>query len=346
MIRMKQKNKAELIDWKGIECIRLTAGGYTAMICPGLGSNVIRLRDEERGVEFFRWNENNTPEILRKSPETWGLPTLYLPNRFADGVLRTTDAEYHLPVNEAPPYNNHIHGFLNKRVHSVVAYAANETAAWARTAYVYNDHDPFFQYLPLPFTVTFIFTLSEEGLEYQVSIVNQSTKKLPVSMATHTAIQSPFVDGAREEDVRLQVPVVERWVLNERCLPTEEILPLSDYDKTYLDGTLCPVKRVVDNEMYTTDRLSGERYPFRGIRAWDAVSGKGIGYEVSDGYRFWIIWNDRGENHYFCPEPMTAMINAPNLSLPYEKTGYRELDSGEKFFLAQHFFTIEGIKQV
>ena len=106
--------------------------------------------------------------------EVWGLPTLYLPNRFADGVLKTSDAVYQLPVNEKAPYHNHIHGFLHKRRHTVVACAANETAAWARTCYIYNEEDPFFQYLPLPFTVEFFFFLSEYGLEYKVSIRNES----------------------------------------------------------------------------------------------------------------------------------------------------------------------------
>ncbi len=334
------KNTAEFIEWKGIECIRLSAGGYTAMIAPGIGSNVLRLRDEENGIEFFRWDENNTPESIRASAEVWGLPTLYLPNRFADGVLRTSDAVYQLPVNEKAPYHNHIHGFLHKREHTVIAHTANETAAWLRTAYVYNENDPFFQYFPLPFTVEFLFMLSEYGLEYKVSIINQSLKKLPVSFATHTTIAAPFVEGAKEEDIRLKAPVTEKWTLNSRCLPTGEILPLDDYDMGYVNGSFCPVKQVVDNDMYTGGRQELEGKRFRGVIMTDAASGKGIGYEVSEGYQFWIFWNDRGEKHYFCPEPMTAMIDAPNLDMPAEKTGYRELSSGEIFHMAQHFFTI------
>ena len=139
------KNTATKINWKGMECIQLCAGGYTALIAPGIGSNVLRLHDDANGVEFFRWDENNTPEDIKQSAEVWGLPTLYLPNRFADGVLKTSDAAYQLPVNEAAPFHNHIHGFLHKREHNVVAYSANEEGAWLRTSYVYNEEDPFFQ---------------------------------------------------------------------------------------------------------------------------------------------------------------------------------------------------------
>jgi aldose 1-epimerase len=338
---MEQKNFAEKVSWKGMDCIQLVAGGYRALIAPGIGSNVLRLQDEKNGVEFFRWQEENTPEDIKASPEVWGLPTLYLPNRFADGVLKTSDATYQLPVNEAAPYHNHIHGFLHKREHTVIAYSANKDGAWLRTAYVYNEEDPFFQYLPLPFTAEFFFVLSEYGLEYRFSIINQSQKKLPISVATHTTIAAPFVTGAKEEDIRIQVPITEKWTLSDRCLPTGEILPLTDYDKAYAEGTSCPVKRVVDNDMYTASTLP-EKFgrPFRGVKMLDIASGKGIGYGVSNCYQFWILWNDRGEKHYFCPEPMTAMIDAPNLELPAEKTGYQELGSGEIFHAAQHFFTI------
>ena len=75
------KNTATKINWKGMECIQLCAGGYTALIAPGIGSNVLRLHDDAHGVEFFRWDENNTPEDIKQSAEVWGLPTLYLPNR-------------------------------------------------------------------------------------------------------------------------------------------------------------------------------------------------------------------------------------------------------------------------
>lgn len=69
------KNTATKINWKGMECIQLCAGGYTALIAPGIGSNVLRLHDDAHGVEFFRWDENNTPEDIKQSAEVWGLPT-------------------------------------------------------------------------------------------------------------------------------------------------------------------------------------------------------------------------------------------------------------------------------
>jgi aldose 1-epimerase len=111
------------------------------------------------------------------------------------------------------------------------------------------------------------------------------------------------------------------------------------HDLEYRNGDKKPVLEVVDNEMYfgeCTD-LDGEQ--FHGVIAEDIASGKKLCYEVSEEYGFWIFWNDRGFNHYFCPEPMTAMIDAPNLSLPADVTGYREIKPGDTFETHQRFFT-------
>lgn len=333
-------NTAELFDWKGMTCVKLSAGGYEAWVANEIGSNVIRLRDNVNGLEFFRFVESNTPDAIKQSAEVWGLPTLYLPNRFADGVLKTSDAVYQLPVNEPAPYNNHIHGFLHKRAHEVVEYKADDNCAWVKTRYVYNEKDEFFKYLPVRFTAEYTFTLSEQGLEQNIRFINMDGEKvLPMSLASHTTINSPFVDGAKEEDIRLTVPIGKRCELNERCLPTGQLKVPTMHDLEYSNGSKKPVLQVVDNEMYFGGYIDIDGEKFHGVIAEDTASGKKLCYEVSEEYGFWIIWNDRGFNHYFCPEPMTAMIDAPNLSMPADVTGYREVKPGDVFEAHERFFT-------
>ena len=333
-------NTAELFEWKGTTSVNLSAGGYEAWVANEIGSNVIRLRDNANGLEFFRFSEDNTADTIKQSAEVWGLPTLYLPNRFADGVLKTSDAVYQLPVNEKAPYNNHIHGFLHKRAHEVVEYSADDNCAWVKTRYVYDEKDEFFKYLPVRFTAEYTFTLSAQGLEQNIRFINtDGMKVLPMSLASHTTINSPFVDGAKEEDIRLTVPIGKRCELNERCLPTENLKVPTMHDLEYKNGVKKPVLQVVDNEMYFGEYIDIDGEKFHGVIAEDIASGKKLCYEVSEEYGFWIIWNDRGFNHYFCPEPMTAMIDAPNLSLPADVTGYREVKPGDVFETHERFFT-------
>lgn len=330
---------AKLTDFNGTPCVELTAGGYTCLIAYEIGCNVIRLRDTKHSVEFFRFNPENSAQTIKDSPEVWGMPTLYFPNRLADGLLQTSDSVYQLPVNEKNHFHNYIHGFVHKRAHKVVDYNSDETSAWLKTIFEYNDNDEYFKYFPVRFNVEYTFTLSPDGLEQKIRYTNLSAKVLPISIGSHTSIKAPFVDGAKLEDIRLTVPAIVRCELNERCLPTENLLPLSEWDKQFVDGTMVPVLQGVDNDMYIsgTTQLNGKE--FHGIIAEDTASGIKICYEVSDEYKFWIVWNDKGFNGYFCPEPMTAMINAPNLKLSHLVSGYKEIKTDESFEIMQHFFT-------
>ena len=46
-------NTTQQIEWNGTPCIELCAGGYRAWIAYEIGANVIRFRDEERGMEIM-----------------------------------------------------------------------------------------------------------------------------------------------------------------------------------------------------------------------------------------------------------------------------------------------------
>ena len=330
---------AKITDFNGTPCVELNAGGYTCLIAYEIGCNVIRLRDNTKKVEFFRFDENNPAEVIKNSPEVWGMPTLYFPNRLADGILQTSDHVYTLPVNEKNHYNNYIHGFVHKRVHKVAEYSSDENKAWAKTIFEFDENDEYFAHLPIRFNVEYTFTLSENGLEQKICYTNLSDSVLPVSIGSHTAMKAPFVDGAKQEDIRLTVPALKRCELNQRCLPTEKLLPLSPWDRQFPEGTLVPVLQSVDNDMYLCGRTTLNGRDFHGVIMEDTASGIKACYEVSEDYKFWIVWNEGGSKGYFCPEPMTAMIDAPNLSLSPVVSGYREIKKNEKFEVMQHFFT-------
>jgi len=333
---------SQICDLNDIKCVKLTSGRYTALIAYEIGSNVIRLRDESSGIDFFRFDEENTHATLSKSPEVWGMPTLYLPNRFADGVLKTSDAIYQLPINEGGHYNNHIHGFLHKRVHKVAEQGTDSNCAWVKTVYIYDENDEFYQYFPVAFQAEYIFSLSDYGLDIKTRFTNLSTKMLPMSLCSHTTIKAPFLDGGLAANVRLTVPIGKKCELDERCLPTERLKGLVMYDIEYKTGNKCPVLQNISNDMYTSEgTISIDNGELRGIVAEDIESGKKICYQVSPEYKFWIIWNDMGDKGYFCPEPMTAMIDAPNLSLPWDVSGYCEIRPADSYETSQRFFTAE-----
>ncbi len=333
------KSSAEMTKFKGVEAVELWFGGYHAFVMPTLGSNVMRFRDEDKGMEIFRYSDDMTIAEFMQSPEIWGLPTLYLPNRHDRGILRTSDNVYYLPENETR-FKNHLHGFLHKRAHKVKEMGADENHAFVTTTYKYDESDYFFNCFPVKFTAEITIDLSAKGLTHTITLKNCSKVMMPVSIATHTTINAPFVDGAKQEDITLQVPAVKKLQFNKkRWLPNGRQLALTDYDLEYVNGTKCPVLTDICNDMYTAGTIKLDGEDFYGCVMTDKASGKRLCYEVDDEYKFWIVWNHEGFMGYFCPEPMTAQVNAANLDLPFEKTGYFELEPKESYTVSQRFFT-------
>ncbi len=329
---------ARKANHKGIEAVELAAGGYYAVVAPQIGSSVLRLRDNEKGMEVFRYRDDVSIAEILNSTEVWGLPTLYLPNRFDGGLLKTSDGEYHLPVNEGK-FGNHLHGFLQKRVHKIKALAAKDGKAYLTTEYVYDENDFFFACFPVKFTAEITIELSDNGMRHTIALTNNSDKMLPISIATHTTINAPFVDGGRQEDIRLQVPAVKRINFNKRrWLPDGTQSELDKHDREYLSGRV-PVLKNICNEMYVGGTLKLDGEDFHGCIMTDTASGKRLCYEVDDKYKFWIVWNDKGFKNYFCPEPMTAQVNAPNLDMPGEESGYEEIAPNGRYSVSQRFFT-------
>ena len=245
---------AEIIDYKGKEAVALTAGKYKAIVAPFLGSNVIRMQDVENDIEIFRYDESLSVEDLKKSPEVYGLPTLYLPNRLANGVLKVSDATYHFPLND--PLGNHIHGFLHKREHTLVSAAVDGKKAIAKTEYIYDKNDEFFETYPVSFKAEFTFTLSDDGLEYAFTMTNTSDKQMPYGMCNHTTINGPFTKDGNGLDMRLYIPVGEKWELSKSCIPTGDMLVQTNHDRQYLTGSQVPVLHDIDNDVFFAEEGS------------------------------------------------------------------------------------------
>ena len=329
---------AEITKYKGKDVIELKAGKYTAIIAPFLGSNILSMKDAENDISFFRTDDSLSIEELKASPEVYGFPTLLYPNRLKDGVLKTSDAEYIFPIVDREG-NNALHGFLHKREHSISDVRVANDAAYARTTYEYNKKDPFFETFPVSFKASFEFKLSEEGMFYNVTIANTSDKQLPYGICNHTTMNGPFTSDGKALNTRLFVTIGDKWPLNQRNLPTCDFISLDNHDRQYLTGSMIPVKHVIDNDVYNCETYDVDGIPFRGAIITDIDSGKEIRYEVDDNFKFWVIWNDGGEKGYFCPEPSTWMIDAPNLPLPGEESGYEELAPGQSKTVYEHIYS-------
>ena len=242
---------ARTIDYKGETCIELISGDYRALIAPFNGSNIMKMENTALDIDIFRNDPSLTPAQLKAAAEIYGMPTLYLPNRLSHGNLRTSDAMYHFPCND--PLGNHLHGFLHLRNHSIESVSVDGDKAIGKTSYVYDEKDEFFATYPVSFRADFTFTLAPDGMHYEFTLTNLSDKQMPYGVCNHVAFKGPFTSTGKGEDVRLCVPVGDKWELDEHAIPTEKNLPITDYDLQYKNGTMVPVLKDIDNDLYTAE---------------------------------------------------------------------------------------------
>ena len=326
------------IKHKGEPCIKMTAGKYTALLAPTVGSNMLRLRDNKNNIEMFHFDVKAQMKFVKKEPLFFGLPTLYLPNQLSDGILKTSDAIYKLPINE-PKRNNHIHGFLHLREFKVIHKEITDTSAIVKTQYIYNSDDDFYQYLPIDFKAEIIFTLTDKGLFYQLELTNNSDKMMPVGVATPTALQCPFSRKHNKLDYALSIPAKNKCELNNRHL-SSTLADLGSYDEKYLTGNTETLENNIDDDMYLLEKIPLKNGYYKGFELVHTESEHKVCCEVSKEYDFIIVGNF-GRNHRFISsEPTSWMINAPNITDNNMYTGYREIAPNKKFTAKQYYYSV------
>ena len=325
--------------YNGINCLELRTDGYLGLFCPGLGANMLRFYDIQKEYEIFNFNENVSIEELKESICLHGLPSLYLPNRFSNGVIKTSDNIYNMPINE-PLFNNFIHGWIHQREFKVIEKTCTEDYCSVSAEFVFDENDEYYEHFPLEHKITITYTLSNNGLEYTFEIINLSNKMLPVVVGAHTAFNLHFCKDSADSDIRLKANVLKKSLLNEATLcSTGEIVALDDYDLSIKNGTMNPLTTSIDNKMYIVEGIKNEDTNFYGVEIFDDRLKKGILYEASEEFKYWLFWNHWAQIGICCPEPMSALINSPNIPLDKEVTGYCEIKPNEAWLGRQRIST-------
>jgi aldose 1-epimerase len=65
-------------------------------------------------------------------------------------------------------------------------------------------------------------------------------------------------------------------------------------------------------------------------------------YDAGMKFKFWMIWNNNSGGEFFCPEPQTCLVNAPNLPLSLDHTGVITLRSGEIWSETSRLYCIDS----
>lgn len=316
------QNSAYKGTYEGETAVWLNWGKYEAAILPASGGNLVAFRDTEQGYRFLREPEGKM-DIFKIAPGVFGIPVLYPPNRYEDGLFSWKGEEYRLPVNEAKT-GNHLHGYLHTSVWELEDYGQTVTDSYVTVKIVVDENHETYKYLPFKFTVRLKYTLSDKGLSQHFYVHNDGDNEMPCLFAFHTTINAPFAPGSTAKDYRFKATIGERWELNSRQLPTGSYQPLSEGEKKMKTEGVYPFYEDMDNH-YTAVPQNGRNR----MELTDDKIGVTLVYDVGTSYKEWMIWNNEAIEGFFCPEPQINLVNAPNIDLPADEIGLFSLAPGE-----------------
>ena len=266
--------------------VLLSGFGWEAEISPEFGMNTLALT--YNGKPILRCPDS--AEAFRKSPVVYGSPLLLPPNRTEDASFLFQGQHYTLPMNE-PKFNNNLHGALYHTPFRIL-----EQTDCSVTAYFENRDELF----PFPFLLTVHFWLDETGYHQAFTVENTGTGDMPLTFGLHTNFQAPSI---------FKAPLLHKWEMNDRHLPTGKQLPLTELEQSYCAGS------------------GPSGYPIFGafVAAGHTAQLDDLLYTVSENFNHWVLWNSTGDRGFISIEPQQGNVNSLNSGI-----GLSCLSPGEK----------------
>ncbi|MDF2722796.1 MAG: aldose epimerase [Paenibacillus sp.] len=310
-------------DFQGQKAIWLRYGAYEAAIIPELGGNLAVFRETERGFKLIREPSESEMAAFVNRPMVHGIPVLFPPNRYEDGKFPWNGKTYQLPVEETAR-QNHIHGFFFDIPWQVEGYGADESSSYVVVAQRVAEGHKAYTYFPHAFTIKIRYSLSKEGLKQEVGIRNDGREAMPCTIGFHTSLKAPFAEGSAKEDYVLKMTIGKAVELTERMLPTGNYLPLDANEEKLKTGGVSPYFAPLDHH-YTAEPQNGRNV----MELTDTRLNVKLVYDAGTAYKFWMIYNADANSGFFCPEPQTNMVNAPNAPFSAEEAGLARIEPGE-----------------
>ena len=253
--------------------ITIKYGKWQAEIAPSVGGNLISLLFD--GQYILRRPKDI--ETLKASPCLYGLPLLLPANRVKDATFEFHRVKYHLPMNE-PARGNHLHGLLNSASFEVVDKDENCVSTILR-----NNGE----YYPFPFDICIKDCLDDAGLRREIVLKNTGSLSMPYTMAFHATFVEPKV---------FTVPLGQRYLVDERMIPTGQLRDLTSDEICYCNGM---------------DPRAGQVSGFY-TSAGNIAKLDGFSLKVSNQFDNWVLFNAGGGKDFLCIEPQCGAVDGLN----------------------------------
>lgn len=294
--------------------VEINTAHWHAELAPKRGGQLLRLR--HRPTEWDVLHFPSDSDALSKQPEIWGIPVLFPPNRIEDGRFHWNGREYAFPLNE-PERNNHLHGIVLRAPWEIETF----DQAQIKLTFSHDSTHPTFSGYPHTFQIAISYLFHEDRVTQKIRLTNLSDDPMPFGLGFHTAFR--LLPGQRCR-LRLTAEPSVWQIEPKRRLPAGISVawtstPYDLIDGAWIDDRALSLHCPVATESIGSNSFRGAilDFPDESIR---------LRYEIGEDFRHWCLWKPADQKEFFCIEPMTWMINAPNLNLPPHITGFRYLD--------------------
>ncbi|MGK7397544.1 MAG: aldose 1-epimerase [Candidatus Cyclobacteriaceae bacterium M3_2C_046] len=203
--------------------------GASMKIIPAFGANLVQLKLLFKNKTYDLINGVASDQELLNDKAFKSALLAPFPNRIRDGQYQFEQKKFQLPVNEKDK-NNALHGFMYKHKFEVEDVKLLENMAEVNLVNQYSGDEEGF---PFKFQTSIKFVISDkEGLSVTLQVINTDKKPIPMGLGWHPyfTFQQPV------NKLFLQLPQVEQQVLDERCIPTGQVVKYDNFSVPTLIG--------------------------------------------------------------------------------------------------------------
>lgn len=300
---------------------------WHAEFAPERGGQLVRLCHVRTDRDILYYPA--TPEDYLRQPERHGIPFLFPPNRIAAGRFCWRERNYTLPLNE-PGRGNHIHGITRDQPWTFDTTTGDSyTPATATLTFTHSSAHPTYTGYPHRFDIKLTHEFFPDEVRQTVCLQNLAeagAAPQPYGLGFHTAFSVP-----PSAEARLRITAAQDgWELSPGSrLPTgrKTPFPLATSGHPFIHPYPLTGASISCHVPATTEK-NGAGF-FRGAILEFPKDNLMVTYKIGEGFGHWFLWTPPDAPDCLCLEPMSWMVNAPNLHLPPETTGLRYLKPKE-----------------
>lgn len=224
MFEIKKEQIGKLNKYK---LFNTETGEYFTVI-PSFGANIneIVLKKNNQLVSIIE-GESKEESILENR---WfkGAKLLPFANRIKDGKYSFENKEYQLFTNQSGEGHS-IHGLLFNKDFSITNLIEDKDKAKIEMEYSYENETEGF---PFSFVLHLTFILNKQGLNINTKVINTGDSNMPFGDGWHPY----FKFDEPIEDISLKIPKSRRILVDNRMIPTGEMVEHDSFTSLSLIG--------------------------------------------------------------------------------------------------------------